>query len=104
MNGFTKVLVLLALGFVALSGQARAGDKMPNLVQKTSPAIAWQSDYHRAMAQAETQKKMMFVYFQPAVPDANSTQFEQVALEDAAVRGRLASMVCLRTSVNARIK
>jgi hypothetical protein len=104
MNGFTKVLALLALGFASLSGQARAGDKMPNMVQKTSPAIAWQSDYHGAMAQAQTEKKMMFVYFQPAVPDANSTQFEQVALEDAAIRGRLASMVCLRTSVNARIK
>lgn len=107
MNGLTKVLVLLALAITALHAEAVAGEKMPNLVQQTKPpvsAIAWLSDYGVAMRRAEAEKKMLFIYFQPAAPDANSTQFEQVGLEDTAVRQRLSQMVCLRTSVDARIK
>jgi hypothetical protein len=107
MNGLTKVLMSLALVAAALHAEAVAGEKMPNLVQQTKPpvpAIAWQSDYGVAMRRAEAEKKMLFIYFQPAAPDANSAQFEQVGLEDAAVRRQLSQMVCLRTSVDARIK
>ena len=104
MDGFTKVFVLLAFATLALPGRAQAGDPMPNSVHKADSGIAWRKDYADALHRAQAEKKMLFVYFRPSVPDANSTQFEQIALQDPRVREQLGKMVCLRTSVDATIK
>jgi hypothetical protein len=66
--------------------------------------VCWQSDYRAAMALAESQRKMLFVYFCDCGADAPCTRFKAETLDNPAVRRKLQEYVCVELPLDATIR
>jgi hypothetical protein len=89
---------------LAAATRSAAGENEKNEApRRDEPApIAWESDYARAFGLADTQKKMLLVFFfDPA--GARWKRFEEETLADARVRRRLADFVCVRLPLDAHV-
>ncbi|HUY90801.1 MAG TPA: hypothetical protein VMV10_18850 [Pirellulales bacterium] len=65
--------------------------------------IEWQLDYAEAMKKAQSQQKMLLIWFQPARPSASSRQFETTALGSSQVRDKLEEFVALKVPADVKI-
>lgn len=84
----------------AASGQAT--DASPEGAE-VSNALAWQTDYGTATELAQTQGKMLFLFFVDPQHAEAAERFEREVLGEAEIARRLAEWVCLRLPADASI-
>lgn len=65
--------------------------------------IEWMADYAEAMARAQSEKRMLLIFFERADGTGGCVQFETETLLKAEVREHLDSYVCLKLSVDAEV-
>lgn len=86
----------LVLGITVSSIHAREGQK--------AEAISWCAGYTQAVACAEKEGKMLFLYFRGQADDAMVATFETDALGDPAVVAGLKRFVCVRVTLDDTIR
>ena len=69
-----------------------------------APEVRWMSDYAEATALAESQKKMLLIYFCDGGADDACTRFKAETLDHPAVRRELQHYVCLQLPLDATIR
>lgn len=71
---------------------------------ESSSRVAWMTDYGEALAEAEREGKMLFVYFHGRPGDPRCARFETKTLGDPAVCKRLQAYVCVRLPLDSGIR
>lgn len=102
MNGVRCLLILVGLACTCLAlasvpSDAPAGDT-------PEAEVAWRSDYTKAMTQAESRNKMMFIYFCDPGGSQPCNRFKKETLDDPRVRHKLQDYVCVQIPLDAKIK
>lgn len=87
------VATICTLGFAgAESAAAQPGE-----------GARWLGDYTRAFRQAETQRKMLLVWFCDAAPNARDDSFERDVLDHPYLAKRLSRYVCVKLATDAEV-
>ncbi len=82
--------------------QAPAAEAAP--AEDPPAEIAWLTDYAQATQQAETEKKLLLIYFRGAGDNAIRDRFESKGLGDERVRTKLRDMVAAKLPLDYRIR
>lgn len=92
MTGLRVAIAMIAPIVPATATPALAGE------------IAWQTDYGRAVGAAESQRRMLFIFFYDPSDQRLAPHFEKQVLGEAEVAGRLHNYVCLKLPRDATIQ
>ena len=64
----------------------------------------WLTDYQQAVRQGKEREKMVLIHFTPSVDTAAEQRLRNVTLRDPKVTERLGDYVCLRISIDGKVK
>lgn len=102
MNGVRCLLILVGLTITCLVLASAPLDGPAGDAPEAE--VAWQTDYAKAMTEAESRNKMMFIYFCDIDGDQPCNRFKKETLDDPQVRRKLQDYVCVRIPLDAKIK
>ena len=101
MNGVRCLLILVGLMCTCLVLASAPLD--PPAGDAPEAEAAWHSDYAKAMTEAESRNKMMFIYFCGTDCSQSCNRFKKETLDDPRVRRKLHDYVCVQIPLDAKI-
>jgi hypothetical protein len=97
------LILSVCLTAVSLGTAWVASAAQPEGKAHEPPATHWLSNYAKATAIAESQNRMLLIYFCDALADSPCDRFTKETLDDPQVRRKLQDYVCVRLPLDAKI-